>query len=150
MTFALRAATLLLAFASFGAMAQATTTCPALPADTGLRWEKLEGPGFVFCRALRSSDGSEAFALTLSQDSPFKPNRGDRAEESVIAGTQARWYRSEIAGDRDALAREALVELDSGQVAHFSLRASDEAQLHTLMQQVGEIDFASDQRLSSN
>lgn len=149
MKLARQAAMLLLAFASFGVMAQTATDCPTLPSDAGLRWERLDGPGFVFCRALRTSDGGEAFALTISAESPFKPSRGNRAERALIAGTQAQWYRSEIASDRDALAREALLELGNGQVAHFSLRANDKAQLQASMQQVGEISFASGQRLSS-
>ena len=149
--FACKTAVLLAALASFGATAQtAPGRCPSLPVDAGLQWETLEGPGFLFCRALRDADGSEAFAVTISGDSPFKPNRGDRAEFTSIAGQKDHWYRSEIAGDEDAMARETLLQLGSGDVAHISLRADDEAQLQNVMEQVSSIRFAADQRLSSN
>lgn len=148
---ACQTAVLLAALASFGAAAQESPgACPSLPANAGLQWETLDGPGFLFCRALRADDGSEAFAVTISADSPFEPKRGNRAEEGSIAGQPGRWYRSEIAGAENTIARETLVELDSGNVAHISLRAGSEAQLQGVLQQVSGLRFAADQRLSSN
>ena len=149
MKLACQAAIMLAALASFGALAQSTPNCPSLPANAGLHWEKLDGPGFLFCKAL-GDDGRESFAVTVSHDSPFKPSRGNRAEENSIAGQPGRWYRSEIATDAGALARETLIKLDSGQVAHISFRADSEAQMQDTMQQVSGMRFSADQRLSSN
>jgi hypothetical protein len=142
-----RVALAILVLAPGAAFAQSLAGCPTLPADTGLKWEQLDGPGFVFCRALRG-DGSEAFAVTLSDNSPFEPNRRNRAEPASIAGHQGHWYRSEIAG-QDVIARETLVEVDGGGVAHISLRAADKAQKAQAMQQVQALRFE-DARLSSN
>lgn len=124
--------------------------CPALPPGAGLRWEPLSGPSFVFCRALRE-DGSEAFAVTISGRSPFEPNRTRRTGPANVGGHGGYWYRSEIAGDPDAIARETLVELDDGKVAHVSLRAESETQLGEAMRQIGDLRFTGgDARLSSN
>jgi hypothetical protein len=142
-----RVALAILMLAPGAAFAQSPASCPSLPADTGLTWEQLDGPGFVFCRALRG-DGSEAFAVTISDSSPFEPNRRNRAEPTSIAGHQGHWYRSEIAG-QSVIARETLVEVDGGGVAHISLRAADEAQKAQAMQQVQALRFE-DARLSSN
>jgi len=142
-----RVAVAILVLAPGAAFAQSPASCPSLPADTGLTWEQLDGPGFVFCRALRG-DGSEAFAVTISDSSPFEPNRRNRAEPTSIAGHQGHWYRSEIAG-QDVIARETLVEMDGGRVAHISLRAADETQKAQAMQQAQALRFE-DARLSSN
>ena len=151
MKFASQTAILLMAFASFGATAQDVPgACPSLPADAGLQWKTLEGPGFLFCRAIRDSDGSEAFAVTISGDSPFDPRRSDRAERTNIAGQQEHWYQSEIAGAENAIARETLIKLGSGNVAHISLRAVSDTQLQDTLRQVSELRFNADQRLSSN
>lgn len=136
-----------LALVPLAAAAQ-SGTCPGLPDGAGLTWEQLAGPDFVFCRALRA-DGSEAFAVTLSNNSPFEPIRRNRAEQASISGQGAYWYRSELAGAPDAIARETLVELGAGQVAHVSLRATSEEQKAQAMQQVERLRFA-DARLSSN
>ena len=53
-----QATVLLAALASFGAYAQTSAACPTLPVDSGLQWEKLDGPGFLFCKAL-GDDGRE-------------------------------------------------------------------------------------------
>lgn len=143
----IRVALAALVLMPMAAPAQSAATCPSLPSDAGLRWEQLAGPGFVFCRALRA-DGSEAFAVTLSSDSPFEPSRRNRAEEGSIGGEGVYWYRSEIAGDPDAIARETLVELGPDRVAHISLRADSETQKAEAMRQVGALRF-DDARLSS-
>ena len=152
MTMSMRMAAAI-AFASCApcAWAQSVHACPALPADAGLRWETLDGAGRVFCRALRD-DGSAAFTVTISDDNPFRPRGTNRAEQASIAGRKARWYRSEIASDADAIAREALVELDDGKVAHLTLRAGSETQKVEAMRQVEALRFdgAGDARLSSN
>lgn len=138
----------LLAFAPFAASAQAASICPALPSDAGLHWEQLDGPGFLFCRAL-AEDGSEAFAVTISHKSPFKPSRSHRAETGSVAGQSVHWYRSEIAGTGTEIARETLVELGDDDVAHISLRAANDGAKDRAMQQVQALQF-DDVRLSSN
>ncbi len=143
-----RMALAMLVFVPLAAPAQAAATCPGLPDGTDLKWEQLAGPDFVFCRALRG-DGSEAFAVTLSAESPFEPNRRNRAEHANVGGQSGYWYRSEIASDPDAIARETLVELGAGQMAHVSLRAASEEQKAQVMRQVESLRFA-DARLSSN
>jgi len=129
--------------------AQTPDNCPTLAADGGLSWKQLDGPGFTFCKALRDSDGSEAFAVTISEDSPFKPRRGDRAEQASIDGHDVYWYRSEVAAAPDALVRETLLELEQDRVAHISLQAGSQEQLADLLRQVGAIRFQ-EKRLSSN
>lgn len=143
----LRTALAVLVLTPLAASAQSVATCPNLAGNSELRWERLDGPGFMFCRALRG-DGSEAFAVTISASSPFKPNRRQRAEPASIAGQESHWYRSEIAG-QDVIARETLVDVDGDTVAHISLRAADEAQKAQAMQQVQALRFQ-DARLSSN
>lgn len=129
--------------------AQSTGDCPSLPAESGLAWEKLDGDQFVFCKAIRSSDGGQAFAVTLSADSPFKPRRSDRLGETVIDGHQTHWYSSEVAGNPALLVRETLVELGNDRVAHIALRAGSEEELAQSMGAVERLQFA-DARLSSN
>ena len=144
-----RVAIAILALLPVGAFAQSMTACPNLPAGDGLRWERLDGPGFVFCKAIRNSDGSEAFAVTVAADSPFQPNRRNRAEQASIDGRSGYWYRSEIAADPDAIARETLVEIDARHVAHISLRATSEEQKAEAMRLAQGLRFQ-DALLSSN
>lgn len=124
-----------------GAWAQATGDCPAMAADSGMAWEKLDGPGFTFCKAIRSADGSQAFAVMIGRDSPFKPRRSDRAEPALIDGHRLFWYRGELAADPDAIVRETLVELDRNHVAHITLRADSEDQKTATMRQVEALRF---------
>ncbi len=134
--------------AAGAAQAQSAGECPLLPGDSGLSWSALAGDDFVFCKALRDG-GEEVFAVMISRDSPFNPKRSDRAEETVIDGHQARWYRGEIASAPDAEVRETLIELDDGRVAHISLRAASEAELADALQQAQTLRFAGPQ-LTSN
>ena len=136
-----RVALAILALLPMGAFAQSMTACPNLPAGDGLRWERLDGPGFVFCKAIRDSDGSEAFAVTVSANSPFEPNRRNRAEQASIDGRNGYWYRSEIAAQPNEIARETLVEIDAQHVAHISLRATSEQQKAEAMRQAQGLRF---------
>lgn len=129
--------------------AQSPDNCPTLAADSGLTWKQLDGPGFTFCKALRDADGSEAFAVTISEDSPFKPRRGNRVEQASIDGHDVYWYRSEVAAAPNVLVRETLLELEQDRVAHISLQAGSQEQLADLLRQVGAIRFQ-EKRLSSN
>ncbi|WP_449657120.1 hypothetical protein [Thermomonas sp.] len=100
--------------------------CPAFSVkeSTSLHWEPIRAPGMLFCRAVRT-DGSEAFALTFSRESPFNPHRSDRAEVGDFKGERVQWYRGSIVTDPDALIREALIDFGDRHVLHISMRAVD-------------------------
>ena len=129
--------------------AQATSQCPVLPAGSGLSWERLEGADFTFCKAMRDADGTQAFAVTISPESPFKPRRGDRDAETVIDGRSSHWYRSELAGAEDVAVRETLLEIDRSHVAHISLRARSDEELAASIEAIEALRFEGT-RLSSN
>lgn len=140
---------LLCVLAAGAAQAQSVGECPMLPGDSGLRWQKLDGPDFTFCKAIRTSDDAEVFAVMLSGQSSFDARRSNRAEEATIDGHPVRWYRSEIASSPSTQVRETLVELGDGRIAHISLRADSEADLAEALQDAGSIRFQG-QQLSSN
>ncbi|MFD0738702.1 hypothetical protein ACFQZQ_05345 [Lysobacter koreensis] len=121
--------------------------CPQLPADADLLWQHKATPTSDFCRALRA-DGSEAFGLYIASQSPFKPSRSDRAEQASIDGRDVTWYRSELATRPGMQARETLLELPDGRVAHIWVQASSEAQLGEAIGQTKALHFQS-ARLSS-
>ncbi|TYT25456.1 hypothetical protein FZO89_03810 [Luteimonas viscosa] len=104
----------------------ATENCPDLPPGTDLGWEVVEGPDFVFCKAIRASDGTQAFAVMLGSESPFRPTRGLREEDAEIDGHDVRWYRGEVATRQNVLVRETLVELGRRNTAHIVVRADSE------------------------
>lgn len=135
---------LLLALAG-GAQAQAQPetngVCPQLAADSGLAWRHKATSNADFCSALRS-DGSEAFGLYIADDAAFKPSRRNREEQASIDGREIHWYRSEIASKPDIQARETLLELPNGRVAHLWVQATS-AQLGEAMQQAQAIRFPS-------
>lgn len=126
---------------------QAQGNCPMLPASTGLHWEYRGTADTDFCRALRE-DGSEAFGLYIASKQPFEPKRGNRAEEATIDGKQVHWYRSEIAGKPDVQARETLIEVGNGKIAHVWLQAQSADQLKEVLGQTEGLRFQSS-RLSS-
>ena len=129
------------------AAAQDAGACPYLAADTGLTWEHRGTADSDFCRALRE-DGSEAFGLIIAKDAPFKPNSGNRAERVTIDGRDVTWYRTEIAGTK-IQARETLVKLPDGRVAHIWVQATSPEQLGQALQQTQTMKFGAT-RLSSN
>ena len=106
------------------------TECPAFSGQelSTLRWEPIRAPGMLFCRAMRG-DGSEAFALTFSRESPFDPRGSKRAEVGKLNGENVQWYRGSIVTDRDALVREALIDFGDSHVLHISMRADDKQAL---------------------
>jgi hypothetical protein len=121
-----------------------SASCPALPADAvgSLQWVTLQTDTALLCRAVRKDDGLEAFALTLTRKSPFKPDSGLREEEGRIQGKKMWWYRSEIAGRPHELVRETLLKLDSGGVAHAYIRTGDASELTRYQQVIQALDFA--------
>ncbi|QCW25682.1 hypothetical protein FE772_08390 [Lysobacter enzymogenes] len=116
--------------------------CPLLPASTGLHWEYRGTADSDFCRALRE-DGSEAFGLYIADKSPFQPRRGDRVEEATIDGKQIHWYRSQIAGKPDVQARETLIEVGNGKLAHIWVQAQSADQLKEALGQTEGLRFQS-------
>lgn len=130
------------------AQSQGDIACPQLPADSGLAWQHKATATSDFCRALRA-DGSEAFGLYIANESPFKPGRADRAEKASIGGRDVQWYRSEIAAKPDIQARETLVQLPDGRVAHVWVQAGSQGQLEQAMAQMQDLRFRGAQ-LSSN
>lgn len=94
-----------------------------------------------FCRALRD-DGSEAFGLYISKQAPFDPKRANREETDVVNGRQVQWYRAELAGQPDVEARETLVELNDGRVAHIWLQAGPGEELGKMFQLTRNLDFS--------
>lgn len=117
--------------------------CPALPEAIAqkLRWEVLKVPNMLLCRGVFVDSGEEGFALTISEESPFKPRRGDRAELGSLNGREVQWYRTEIAGDDKAQAREALIRVAASQVVHISMRAPSTEALLERQQMVLSLPF---------
>lgn len=105
----------------------AFSDCPAFTPEVAesLRWEVVRVPDMLFCRAMRTDDATEAFALTISAESPFKPRRGDRAEVATLNGRTIQWYRGEIPNEPDVQVRETLIELRKKRVIHIFMRAKD-------------------------
>lgn len=132
------------------AQAQSAGECPLLPIDSDITWQKLNGPDFTFCKAIRTSDSAEILAVTISRDSPFEPRRSNRGEKTVIDGHEVRWYRSEIASAPDMQVRETLIELDDGRVVHISMRATSEDELAIAKKRAEGLQFGPTTQLSSN
>jgi len=145
-TTVLAAALLLVAGSAY---AQSTARCPALPANSGLSWERMDGSGYTFCKAIREADGHQVLAVMITRDAPFRPRRGNRVEEVWIDGAENWWYRSELSGSSGVEVRETLVELDRDHVAHISLRASNDEELTTSKSLAEALRF-DDVRLSIN
>ena len=127
-----------------GAQAQAQAdsgVCPLLAVDSGLAWQHKASRNTDFCRALRS-DGSEAFGLYIADESAFKPSRGNREEQASIDGRDTYWYRSEIASKPDIQARETVLELADGRVAHIWIQATP-GQLGEAQRQAQSMRFQS-------
>lgn len=122
--------------------------CPQLPDGTDLRWEYRAGADSDFCRAIRNSDGSEAFGLYIAAKSPFEPRRGDRAEAGSIDGRSMHWYRGELAGKPNVQVRETLIDVGNGKLAHIWLQANSSEQLKEALGQAEGLRFSS-ARLSS-
>lgn len=144
---------LLLALAG-GAQAQGQVkpvgddACPQLSAESGLTWQHKSTATTEFCNAMRG-DGSEAFGLYIAGQSAFKPSRINRVEPGSIDGHAIHWYRSEIASKPDIEARETVVELRDGRVAHLWVQASTE-QLEEALKQAQSIHFQAKGRLTSS
>ena len=122
------------------AQAQDPNACPQLPVDSGLAWQHQNAGDSEFYRALRE-DGTEAFGMVIGRDSPFEPNRSNREETGLIDGREVQWYRAELALKPGVQARETLVELPDGRVAHIWLQAGSAEALDTAFGQAEGLRF---------
>jgi hypothetical protein len=132
-----------LAHSAFAQSATADVRCPTLPPTTvdDLQWVTLQTDSALLCRAVHKGNGAEAFALTMTRKSPFKPDGSLREEEGKIQGKKLWWYRSEIAGNPKELVRETLVKLDSDHVVHVFIRTADSGTMTHYQQLVQGLDF---------
>jgi len=112
----------------FPALAQSAPRCPDLPVDGNLAWEVTKGDGFLYCKAMRESDGTQAFSVMLRAKPPFRERSSLRAGKAVIDGHKVSWYHGDIALQPDAIVREAQIELDDDLYAHIVLRVETEEQ----------------------
>jgi hypothetical protein len=103
------------------------SSCPQPPQDSipAIRWEPMRTGDMLFCRAVLADSGEEAFALTISRESPFRPRRADRAEVSNVGGREIQWYRGEVANDPALQVRETLLQLSGDRVVHVFMRSRD-------------------------
>ena len=126
------------------APAQISPECPLLPQDaTSLRWEVLRTDTALLCRAVDRDSGKEAFAVTLTRKSPFRPDSALREEQGTIQGERVWWYRGEIAGRPNILVRETLVKVDKNQIAHVFIRTADAEALGRYQSIVQGLQFGS-------
>lgn len=126
-----------------------SVSCPELPASAAgaLSWERVDGPDFAFCKAMRDTDGTQAFAVMLRADSQFRARRNLReGDEVVIDGHEVYWHRGEVP---NGIVRETLIELDRNSTAHIVVRARSEDELADALRIAGELRFR-DARIGSN
>lgn len=138
----------LLLLAASAAHAQDALGCPQLPADTGLIWEHRGTADSDFCRALRA-DGSEAFGIYISAQPSFDPRRDNREESGLVDGRAVQWYRAELVTKPDIEARETLIHLDDGRVAHLWLQARSGEQLDQAFELTRQLRFGSPRQVAT-
>lgn len=117
--------------------------CPNLPQEAAdsLKWQVTQMPTSLLCRAMRTDNGEEAFALTISTQAPFKLDSAMRDKEGTLEGQKMWWYRSEIAGRPDEQVRETMVKLGSNKVVHAFIRTDNSDTLNHYMQMVQGLRF---------
>jgi hypothetical protein len=119
-----------------GAQIYPTEQCPAVSGD--FRWEIGRGPDLLFCNAV-SAEGEEMFDLIIARDSPFRPQRSNRAETGVLGGGELQWYRGNTA--QGEFMREALIDLDAERKAYVFLRAPDAASMSLRQKMVETLEL---------
>jgi hypothetical protein len=109
------------------AATDAAAGCPSMSEDVAktVRWDAMRIPNMLLCRAILNETGTEAFAMTISSDTPFRPKRSLRAETGVLDGREVQWYRGEVANEPTAQIRETLIELEDDRIVHIFMRAPD-------------------------
>ncbi len=117
--------------------------CPPFPSAFArvLRWEALRVPNMLLCRALLTDSGVEAFAITISPESPFKPRRSDRAESARLNGRELFWYRVKLPDQPNVEVREALIPIAENLVVHVYMRANDAQTLSRYQKYVLSLPF---------
>lgn len=129
-----------LLLASPAVHAQEAQGCPQLPADSNLAWQHQQINGADFCRAL-DADGSEALGMYISAEPTFEPDGDNSEEQGVVGGYEVQWYRAELATKPGFEARETLIKLDNGRVAHVWLQAPSGDQLQQALELAGGLRF---------
>lgn len=127
---------------SAAAQTAATDTaagCPPLSEEMAqrLRWDAMRIPDMLLCRAILKDTGAEAFAMTISRESPFRAKRSLRAELGTLDGREVQWYRGDVANEPNAQIRETLIELEDERLVHIFMRAPD-AQTLSVHQKMAE------------
>ena len=98
-------------------------------------------PNMLLCRAISTENGAEAFALTVSPESPFRPRRGDRAEQGMLNDREVQWYRGDVPNEPTVLIRETLIKLREERVVHVFMRANNAQTLAKRQQMVLSLPF---------
>lgn len=126
------------------AATDAAAQCPSLGGtqSADLRWEAFSTPDMLFCKAVLGDSGEEAFSVTISRDSPFKPRRGNRAEVGRLGGAELQWYSTKLATSPNDIVREALVDTTDGRKAHIVMRATDAETIARHQRMVENLDIA--------
>lgn len=140
---------LLPAGAAMAQDAPAPGHCPQLPASAGLAWESRNMGDSDFCRALRN-DGSEAFGLYISPKPNFEPRSRNREEASRIGNFDVTWYRAEIATNPGVQARETLLPLADGRLAHIWLQAGSAEELAAGYGVIGQLRFDGNMQIAGD
>lgn len=123
----------------FVSHAQAGGACPGLPAGADLSWQVIDGDDFTHCKAIRDSDGSQAFSVTLRAEATFRARRALRDGDAVsIDDHEVHWYRGEVTSGE---VRETLIELGKHRTAHIVISAADEAGLAAVRAQAEGLRF---------
>jgi hypothetical protein len=109
------------------AATDAAADCPALSesVELSLHWEARRIPDMMLCRAIHNDTGEEAFAVTISRESPFRAKRGLRAEPGVLDGREIYWYRGDVPSEAQIQIRETLIELEDERLVHIFMRAGN-------------------------
>ena len=79
--------------------------------------------------------------MVIGRDSPFEPNRSNREETGRIDGREVQWYRAELALKPGVEARETLVEMPDGRVAHIWMQANSAQELDAAFGQAEGLRF---------
>jgi hypothetical protein len=119
----------------------APTPCPQLPATAGVTWQDISGPGFLFCKALRDSDGTQVLGVTFNAKQTFRPDPTLKVGDTKIDGHDISWYRASVAGVADTHVRETLIKLNDDLYAHIWLRADDVTAMNAAMQLAEQLRF---------
>jgi hypothetical protein len=124
---------------------QATSRCPVLPSDSGLRWDEQASVGFLACKA-RSDDGRQPLNVMLtSRDPDIHLSRSQRAESGSFSGESLHWYIPELAGRDQAYVssrRITVIKLGKNQYAQVWIDAGSPEELDRLQSMASKLDVS--------